>query len=650
MACATKMARNEMKGREEEKNKIMSMEVMQKRSVVGGGGGGGGCGKEEKRVECNANEDVSGEIEIGKVGHGRSAQEDDSSKPSSPNQIDSSISKQVATKIMIERSSTDGNSRPSASNQKESTTKEDQLESTKAEMGEVREENERLKTILARIVKDYQSLQMQFYDILQQEQAKKSTETTSSDQEIEESELVSLSLGTNSSGHKKEEKMSNSSKGKEDEQMKEGLTLGLDCKFEEPNSGPVEHPSNPSPENSFEEPKEEDVGEVWPPSKILKTLRSGEDEASQQAHVKKARVSVRARCEAPTMNDGCQWRKYGQKIAKGNPCPRAYYRCTVAPGCPVRKQVQRCADDMSILITTYEGTHNHPLPVSATAMASTTSAAACMLMSGSSSSRQAIGTSTSADLHGLNFSLSDNSRSRAPFYFPNPSISSSPSYPTITLDLTSPPPSTAPPSQFNRFSTTFSSTPRYSPTSFSFSSSESNSTLPTSWANGYLSYGTQPYKQTQIGPLNLGRQPQEHFYQSYLQKNNTSPPQQSMVETIAAATKVITADPSFRSALAAAITSIVGGSGAHGNQGGGENFGQNLKWGEPFQAISPYPSSSNGNGCGPSYLNRSSSTAAAATTTSNTQQGNFMFLPPALPLSSSKSASASTADNRDHNN
>ncbi|XP_072999452.1 WRKY transcription factor 72A-like [Typha latifolia] len=529
-------------------------------------------------------------------------------------------------------------SKPSSSNPNDSITQESRLESTRAEMGEVREENERLKTFLARIVKDYQSLQLHFNDMVEQEKAKRPMEDSVQD-EVDEPGLVSLSLGTSSSGPRKEE-----IKSKENcEQIENGLTLGLDCRFEGSSSGTNENLGlNLSPDNSFEETKEE---EGWPPSKVLKNLRNGDDsESSQQPQVKKARVSVRARCDAPTMSDGCQWRKYGQKIAKGNPCPRAYYRCTVAPACPVRKQVQRCAEDTSILITTYEGTHNHPLPVSATAMASTTSAAASMLLSGSSASRPAIGspiasTATNAGLHGLSFSLSDTSRPRQ-FYLPNTSISSTPSYPTITLDLTTPPSSTSQPSSFNRFSSNLiaSVNPRLysSSTGFNFSSSESSNSLP---SNAYLSYGSlsqHPYNKSlgSSSSSSSNRQAQEPFYQSYLQKVANIPTQNPITDTIA---KAITSDPSFQSALAAAITSYVG---AHG-VGEGQAQGANVKpWGEQLSSSSTSAFAAAVNGCASSYLTRSTPPSS-----SNGQHGNLMFLQPTLAFQSSKSASTSPVEN-----
>ncbi|KAL5698919.1 hypothetical protein ACHQM5_029891 [Ranunculus cassubicifolius] len=65
--------------------------------------------------------------------------------------------------------------------------------------------------------------------------------------------------------------------------------------------------------------------------------------------------------------DGYQWRKYGQKVTRDNPCPRAYFKCSFAPTCLVKKKVQRSVEDRSILVATYDGEHNHPHPSQAEA-------------------------------------------------------------------------------------------------------------------------------------------------------------------------------------------------------------------------------------------------------------------------------------------
>ncbi|KAK2990214.1 hypothetical protein RJ640_014666 [Escallonia rubra] len=74
------------------------------------------------------------------------------------------------------------------------------------------------------------------------------------------------------------------------------------------------------------------------------------------------RFAFVTKSEVDHLDDGYRWRKYGQKAVKNSPFPRSYYRCTTA-ACGVKKRVERSSDDPSTVVTTYEGTHTHPCPV-----------------------------------------------------------------------------------------------------------------------------------------------------------------------------------------------------------------------------------------------------------------------------------------------
>ncbi|KAI6676804.1 hypothetical protein NL676_037600 [Syzygium grande] len=453
---------------------------------------------------------------------------------------------------------------------------DDRLESARAQMGRVREENQRLKSTLSQIVKDYRSLQHQFFRVVQEE---KKIEMEPSQTKLllphnqennEEAELLRNILTMRSESTKN---------GNSD--LKEELSLDLyngkimSCDHE-----------------SLKDTKEGEISKIWGPSKVLKTVRSDDEQVLEQNHLKRARVCVRVRCHAPTMEDGCQWRKYGQKIAKGNPCPRAYYRCTVSRSCPVRKQVQRCMEDMSVLMTTYEGNHNHPLPISAVAMASATSAATSIIQSRSSTSQQhhphglrstassgpASGVSSSG-LYVLDFMGDRNPKPPRPYLSNSSSISTCNSQPTITLDLTSSPDF----SNCDRYrsSSRFPSLPKHPSTFLSFSSSPPSSSLS-------CHLGTTAHKSSSgIGPrvLNHGTPPRHQFYQPHLWPvtNSQASRPQSLPDRLATEVmKAISPNAFFQSPLASAMTSFVGNRatsclGDKGKEGGS---GLNLKLGD----------------------------------------------------------------------
>ncbi|XP_059277046.1 WRKY transcription factor 71-like [Lycium ferocissimum] len=130
----------------------------------------------------------------------------------------------------------------------------------------------------------------------------------------------------------------------------------------------------PTPNSSISSTSNEAGGDI-DSSKIKKHMQKkgcqeeGDDKSKKECKAKKKaekkqkeqRFAFMTKSEIDNLEDGYRWRKYGQKAVKNSNFPRNYYRCTTQK-CGVKKRVERSYEDPSIVITTYEGQHNHHCP------------------------------------------------------------------------------------------------------------------------------------------------------------------------------------------------------------------------------------------------------------------------------------------------
>nr|QCV57341.1 WRKY transcription factor [Fagopyrum tataricum] len=462
--------------------------------------------------------------------------ESESKDRDSPNKLDCLVNtglNLLTTNTSSDQSMVDDGT---SSNCEDKRSKNNELVMLQTELQNVNSENQRLKDMLNQVTGNYNDLQLHFMTLVQQQQQQERHNNKDEVMNMEERKSSNNNGGQVVPSRQLLDLVLSSGKGRAETNDQISLSTS-DQRSRERSSSPVNNTEVASRKEAVarDGSPEEQAGHGWNPHKVarLSPPKSSADQSAAEATMRKARVSVRARSEAPMITDGCQWRKYGQKMAKGNPCPRAYYRCTMAAGCPVRKQVQRCAEDRSILITTYEGNHNHPLPPAAMAMASTTSSAARMLLSGSMPSADG--------LINPNFLA----RTLLPCSSSMATISASAPFPTVTLDLTQSP-----------------SPPRAS------SSSSTHFPLPLSVPNPAAAallpqiFGQALYNQSKFSGLQMSSHQNQHEADALA----------GATETVNAA---IAADPNFTAALAAAISSIIGGGGgapmANGGSGGSNN-------------------------------------------------------------------------------
>nr|QGQ64054.1 WRKY transcription factor 31 [Santalum album] len=109
------------------------------------------------------------------------------------------------------------------------------------------------------------------------------------------------------------------------------------------------------------EERSKEADDDVPKSKRRKSENQSGEVGTLGEVVQEPHLVVQNSNDSEIFGDGFRWRKYGQKVVKGNPYPRSYYRCTTLK-CNVRKHVERSSDDPKAFITTYEGKHNHSMP------------------------------------------------------------------------------------------------------------------------------------------------------------------------------------------------------------------------------------------------------------------------------------------------